>query len=489
MMAKEPQERFASPGEVALWLEPLSDASELAGLVAAHEAADQATLGGLLGMEGWDPDAARRLARQSAASEAARRGSAARQTAGPQAAATRREGPRPWFRRAGPLVSGALLTALAVGFGAWLGMHNNRPAPIVPPPPAALDRHKLALELTLLPGLNGEWWFDEMPWFVPFVRQAVAGGLESDPDPLALLGNTPAQYLDPNVAEVRRWLWDVVQPPAAGCRRTRAGCWTSSKRWPRAGWTTSNWPALTQSIRRQTEGPGPGDKPAGAWPGGTGVPPGGTGVLPGGTGVPPGGTGVLPGGTGVPPVRPTATGETPVPPHALHLPGASSGVGQALQRHTLAVLEHRAAALANDRQMAEAAKKSYDEAVAAYLPAAGAAPPLRALCLADLARLHAEVLDNQKEAVRCFDQALAVPGLPPLFRVETLTACGDAAAAGATTAGEYEDHRFLSAKRILAASEAGKRSHPGRPRRRALRLEPDGAVEGRGGRQTVPRGV
>jgi tRNA A-37 threonylcarbamoyl transferase component Bud32 len=399
MMAKEPADRFASPGEVAQALEPLADASELAGLVAAHEVADQVTLGGLLDIEGYDPDTAGRLARQSAARQSAKRSAAGRQTIGPKAASTRREGPRPWYRRAGPLVSGAVALALAVGFGVWLGTRGNRPAPILPAPPPALDRQKLALELALLPGLNGEWWFDEIPWFVPFVRQAVAAGVEPDPDPLALLANTPAEYLDPNVAEVQRWLWDVTERVRSGLSPDQGRLLDELKALAESRLDDQQLAqSLTQSIRRQTAGRGPGDQPAGAWP--------------------------------------------------------------ALQRHTLAVLEHGAAALANDRPMAEAAKKSYDEALAAYLPAAGPAPPLRALCLADLARLHAEVLDNQKEAVRCFDQALAVPGLPPLFRVETLTACGDAAAAGATTAGEYQDHRFLSAKRILAASEAGKRSHP-----------------------------
>ncbi len=400
MMAKERQDRFASPADVAQALEPLADAGELAGLVAAHEAVDQVTLGGLLDIEGYDPDTAGRLARQSAARAAAKRSAASRQTIGLKTASTRREGRRPWYRRPGPLVSGALALALAVGLGVWMGV-RNRSAPTVPAPPP-LDRQKLATELALLPGLNGEWWFDEMPWFVPFVRQAVAGRVESDPDPAALLGNAPAEYLDPNVAEARRWLWDVTERVRGGLSPDQGRRLDELKALADSRLDDRQFAqSLAHSIRRQAEGRGPGDQPAGDWP--------------------------------------------------------------AIRRHTLAVLEHGAAALANDRPMAEAAEKDYQEALAAYLPAAGPAPPLRALCLADLARLYAEVLDNQKEAVRCFDQALAVPGLPPLFRAEILTACGDAAAAGAITAGEYQDHRFLSARRILENSAAGSAAIPWPP--------------------------
>ena len=46
------------------------------------------------------------------------------------------------------------------------------------------------------------------------------------------------------------------------------------------------------------------------------------------------------------------------------------------------------------------------------------------------------------------------------FHVSALVARGDIAAASATNSGEYEDHRFIYAKKILAGAEAIKPNHP-----------------------------
>ena len=70
------------------------------------------------------------------------------------------------------------------------------------------------------------------------------------------------------------------------------------------------------------------------------------------------------------------------------------------------------------------------------------------------------LLGDAKEAKQRMDEALAADDLPLLFHVSTLVARGATAAASATNSGEYEDHRFLYAKKLLAAADAVKPSHP-----------------------------
>lgn len=75
------------------------------------------------------------------------------------------------------------------------------------------DADRLGAELALLPGLNGRWWFDEMPWLTPAVRQTIDESLRTRGSE-AVLGGNPDEYLDPNVLAVQEWLLTVVE----GCR-------------------------------------------------------------------------------------------------------------------------------------------------------------------------------------------------------------------------------------------------------------------------------
>ena len=56
---------------------------------------------------------------------------------------------------------------------------------------APLARNSLAAELALLPGLNGPWWFEETPWLTPFLRQAIADKVLASTDLAAVLGDHP----------------------------------------------------------------------------------------------------------------------------------------------------------------------------------------------------------------------------------------------------------------------------------------------------------
>jgi serine/threonine protein kinase len=140
--------------------------------------------------------------------------------------------------------------------------------------------------------------------------------------------------------------------------------------------------------------------------------------------------------------------------------GHRDGAWPAADLHTVALLEHRIALLDHDRARAREAKKSYDRALDAYLAQRITPASARLLCLVDSASLCAEVLGDAQEARRRLDEALAASDLPVLFRVSTLVARGVAAAALAANSGEYEDHRFLFAERLLAGAAAVKPGHP-----------------------------
>jgi len=68
-------------------------------------------------------------------------------------------------------------------------------------------------EIASLPGLNGQWWFDEMPWYTPFARATLARALRTE-DVEAVLGEDLDGYLDSNVVHVQTWLGKAVD----GCR-------------------------------------------------------------------------------------------------------------------------------------------------------------------------------------------------------------------------------------------------------------------------------
>ena len=104
--------------------------------------------------------------------------------------------------------------ALLAGLLFWAAGRNRATNP--PGEGPGVDRARVAADLALLPGLEGPWWFDEIPWYLPFARHAAAGAVESAGDSAVLLGGNPAEYFDPNVAEVQDWLWGVVAQCCTG---------------------------------------------------------------------------------------------------------------------------------------------------------------------------------------------------------------------------------------------------------------------------------
>lgn len=80
------------------------------------------------------------------------------------------------------------------------------------------EEQRAIVDLTQLPGLNGEWWFQEMPWYLPIARLALSSVLSAesasaeDPRRLgkAFLGNNIDSYLDTNTNKIRELIWNYL---------------------------------------------------------------------------------------------------------------------------------------------------------------------------------------------------------------------------------------------------------------------------------------
>ncbi len=405
MMAKDPRERYAVPAEVAEAMAEFADEEELAEVLAAipTEAWIAASSPNLQNPEA---DTAKRQGANSVGSSVRRRSQ------------SRRMAKRRFRRNVQIAVFGSLLAVIS-GLVAWVatrpageqgagsreqgaesgerGAGSGTSAVAGPTTTVAgpVVRTSIAAELALLPGLNGPWWFDETPWLTPFLREAIAEKVQASADLTAVLGDHPHRYLDPNTAEVQKWLWEA----AGRCRGDLSPCQLQ----------------LLDQLKAYSDGSRDDDEKAARSLG-------------------------------------TALQEFE--------DGHRDGRWSAADLHTVALLEHGIAGLLTDKVAALEAKKSYDKALDAYSAEKKTPASTRLLCLADEAVLCADELGDMKAAKQRMDDVLAAGDLPVLFHVSTLVTRGATAAASATNPGEYEDHRFLYARKLLANAEAVKPNHP-----------------------------
>ncbi len=403
MMAKEPQDRYATPAEVAEAVAEFADAEELAEVIAAlppHEVCVAEDNTGVHGPAAVTP-------RQ--------------QDAGSGGSHPRRRSRNRWmnrqkFRRHVTVGIAAGVTVVVCGLLAWTIMRSKVERPVADRSPSArrtgfsrnaehippeggttsapASREPLAAELALLPGLNGAWWFDETPWLTPFVRQAIADKVLASPDLSAVLGDRPQGYLDTNTTKAHQWLWQA----ATRCRGELSA--SQQKLFDELKAFADDNRAAAKSAVSPLEGP------------------------------------------------------------LQEFTAGRGGEWSAADLHTIALLQHAIALHNNDPALAEEARQSYDMALKAYsAPSKGRVSP-QWLCLLDSARLSEHLLGDSKEAKRRIEEVLAEKDLPAPLHVSALVARGRLAAETAMSPGEYEDHRFAYAKKVLDGDDAVKPIHP-----------------------------
>ncbi len=349
MMAKAPEDRYAEPAEVIEDIEPFAGSDSVASFLSSLPEAE-------IGRD--RPTDAHISSAVSDTQRAARRRAARRRSA------------RPWYRHPALLV----MTALAFAAVAALPMvHLLRPN---------LASEQLVRDVALLPGLNGHWWFDEMPWYTPAARAAVANALRTQ-DVQFILEDEPNGYLDSDVVRVQEWLMQVLD-------RSRDSL-------------PARHSILVDELRKISS-----EK-----------------------------------------LDDVALEKRLRASYEKFVQGcqAASHDGSAEDLYTRAILEHKLAELSHDDAMAAKALNSYDAAVAEFSQSADPRFTLQRLCQTDSARLCFSVRSDYPSASDRFEKALAGDA-PLLFKVETLAVHGHAS----RKAGEYDDKKFLDAKKLLDES-------------------------------------
>jgi serine/threonine protein kinase len=387
MMAKNPQDRFATPAEVVEAVADFADPKELGEVIATLPPHDVCVAMDNTGVEGAGADTPRRPDVGSAGSHPRRR-------------AQSRWANRQRFRRNVTIGAAAGLTATIYGMLIWSFTHSHddlRRADMPPKSSASAlatdttaSREALAAELALLPGLDGGWWFDEMPWYTPFVRQAVANKVLTSTNLTTVLGDRPHGYLDTNTINARQWLWEI----AARCRGDLSPCQQrlldqlKAISEHRSSARTGSDQALENALAQFTDG--------------------------------------------------------------------HRGEWSAADLHTVAVLTQ---AGARHEVNLQDKKKQYDRALTAYTAAQRDSTSLYALCVLDSATCFEQTPLGPNDAKRRIDDLLGTNDLPVPLHVYLLVERGALAAATASP-GEYEEHFFTHAKKLLDGYRSIRSTHP-----------------------------
>ncbi|HBT77935.1 MAG TPA: hypothetical protein DEB39_13655 [Planctomycetaceae bacterium] len=435
MLAKEPAERFQTPDELAAAIEPYADYRELTEY-----------LDNVLDRTPSASSEARRSQGRSSFSKGGVRRSVRRTSTSAE--------------RSSRFTILALIVVIVFILGGIVFTrmpdlirggtpHFQADTPGVPAVPDELvvfcaKTTALATDLAQLPGLDTPWWFDEVPWYMPFAREALArniletlGDLETPGDSVtisenggspenkndtpvalsfsgsavpnvreagetlrALLGDRPDMYYDPNIPEVHAWLWNTV-------RRNRPAL------------TPIQW-RLVEDLKKLSESNLPNEEHTG-------------------------------------PVQEVF--DRFDVSHPKDKPWSASNL------HTKALLLHRLANLKGDKQLAVEAEAIYAEAIAAYSRAAAAgdrtASIMQLFCMGDCARLLPLSTGRYERSIEQFRKVADLRERRPLrselFMINLLAAYGDTA----TARGIYQDQLFLRAQRMIADNpRLANRTHP-----------------------------
>ena len=368
MMAKEPDERFDTPGELADAIGLFADRDELLAAIPGTEVLDQSTVASHPGIKSAEVDTPKRPSRDSSP----------RKLGGPHWRPK-----QPWYRTArGMGAIGLLAAALLVG-GVWRLVFSPTPDPKPPgieppeksevepgtpsaePPRPNAARLRFADEVCILPGLNGEWWFDEMPWLVPFVRQATAEQLLEGTGSATLLAADALSInpaLDADTDKAKEWLRSQVDAARQQQRFSAAqeALLEELLGIPAAG---SDREALRKILEQA---------------------------------------------------------------YQRFEQAHAGGEWSAVDLHTCAVLQHTLAQTSESTHTPQAALERYGQAREAYAKLAPRQRGLERLCLLDLGWFQAQFVNDYDEMMRCFTEAMD-GAESPFVEAQVLVAQGRAA--------------------------------------------------------------
>ena len=190
MLAKKPEQRFQTPQELADAIEPFADPMELRELLETWKLEHGITSDASTSGSSQEQPSSKRVGGKSTGRISAK--STKKQFL------KRKARTFPHLARDWRVI--AVLTLLLISVAALIPF-------LVPEKKTDPMLERAKLNLAQLPGLNGRWWFDEIPWFIPPVRERLMRKLDNKPD---LLGTDLEKYFESDVAAVYQWLRGVT---------------------------------------------------------------------------------------------------------------------------------------------------------------------------------------------------------------------------------------------------------------------------------------
>ncbi|MDR1271199.1 MAG: protein kinase, partial [Planctomycetaceae bacterium] len=286
-------------------------------------------------------------------------------------------------------------------------------------------------DLAQLPGLNGSWWFEETPWFLPFVRELLIKKLDETDDLKKVFGDDweMEKYYDPNIPAVRGWLWNLVQKFRNDLTPPELELVEKLKEYYDSNTETDSKKIYQELLDTFLSNLSNLSK------------------------------------TNLPDKNFSDENSSNKNSSDTKLTGHSENQSQrGVELHTRALLEHKLADLHHDRERAAVAAKYYEDALEQYRAEFNhgiiVSRRLEFLCLSDSARLEYFATNNYVKAIQKFEavsqQRKTGERFSPLFLAELRTAHGTLC----TAAGLYDDTLFVRGREALLRDRERNRMHP-----------------------------
>lgn len=421
MVAKDPQDRFQSPGELFRVIAPFADLAELQSLLSSAPMQRESDIPSTPAFRSCEDDTLEGMRGKSR-----------------DPRSSGKEGfffPNPWIAWERLVLRKEYLLALLGGIAAisiLLGFsgvfRGNRSelspesisdpgkmepenSPVKSPPNLSPQQRadaeerfeRVVRDLVELPGLGGQWWFLETPWFFPFVRERIPEILQQGKSDIATFCREKfildfekeirtrehsLPYLDSNLRRAYEFLDNIVKSEL------------------------QNLPAHQRELVRAFSGN----------------------------------------------LDSGLSREEILPILEKHIFDYEKGIENpsASDFHTLALLQHRFAQLKSDPESAEKAARFYERAIEEYSREDRGSRFLLPVCMSDFARLNywkeGDFSRFEKEAT----EILHREDLSELFRIVFLTYYGDVC----ISAGRNKDGLFEEADELLLRSEINAFEHP-----------------------------